>query len=346
MKALQWILGLVLVLLTASVLIRTFAQTHQDADEDEDQEEAVQAPSHVSVINGRTVVTLDALTRKRAGIAVETLHEAELQRQAAAAATVLPVQDLATMRAALVSDLANIGKAQVAVDASRKEYGRLRALFEQNQNASQKSVEMAEAAVNTNRAALQEAQQELEVQKMASAESWGSVVAEWIAAGKPQLDRVLRHQELLVEVTLQPDHPSAAPRSVALSAPGGHLVPAKYLSPYPRVDPRIQGISLLYQAGAYPGLEPGMNLVAHLAAGARVKGVLLPRSAIVWWQGQAWVYVQTARAQFSREPVSTSDPVAAGYFETDGLKPGVRVVTRGAEELLTEEFRSQIQPED
>lgn len=342
MKALQWILGLVLVLLTVSILVRTFAQTHQDTDEDE----AVQVPSHVSVINGQTVVTLDASTQRRAGIAVETLRGVEMQRQVAAPATVLPVQDLATMRAAVVSDLASVQKAQVAVDASRKEYERLRALFKENQNASQKSVELAEAALNTNRASLLAAQQELEVQKMASVESWGSVVAAWIAGGSGQLAQALSHQELLVEVTLQPGSPAAAPRSVTLSAPGGHLVRAKYLSPYPRVDPRIQGISLLYEAGAYPGLAPGMNLVAHVGVGARVKGVLLPRAAIVWWQGQAWAYAQTAPTRFLREPVSTSEPAAAGYFETDGLKPGVMVVTRGAEELLTEEFRSQIQPED
>ncbi|MGH9454550.1 MAG: efflux RND transporter periplasmic adaptor subunit, partial [Terriglobia bacterium] len=314
--------------------------------DDEDQEEAVQTPSRVSVINGRTVVTLDEATQKRIGIAVEELRATATRQQTTAAATILPVQDLTALRSTLVAAQAQVEKAQVSVDVSEKEYERLRTLYQENQNASQKSVEAAEAILRTGEASLRAAQQELAVQKTAAVQSWGSVIAGWVAAGTGQLARVLNQQEFLVQVTVAPGSAFAAPRTVELSIPEGRLVRAGYVSPFPRVDPRIQGISLLYAIHSRPGLAPGLNLVARLPIGERLRGVLVPPSAIVWWQGQAWVYEQTAATRFTRQLVSTAAPLEAGYFEAAGFRPGSKVVIQGAQALLSEEFRSQIQPED
>jgi hypothetical protein len=43
--------------------------------------------------------------------------------------------------------------------------------------------------------------------------------------------------------------------------------------------------------------------------------------------------------------VSTDTPLPNGYFITSEFKPGDRILIRGAQFLLSEEFRSQIQPE-
>ncbi|MGH9353611.1 MAG: efflux RND transporter periplasmic adaptor subunit [Terriglobia bacterium] len=348
MKALKWLLGVVLVVIAAAVLLRTFAQPHKDPpdQDDEDQAESVQTPSRVSVINGQTVVTLNEATQKRIGIVTQALRAIEARQQTTAAATILPAQDLVTLRSALIAAQAQVEKAQVSVDVSRKEYKRLKTLYQENQNASQKSVQAAEATLRMNRATLQAAQQELEVQKAAAIQSWGSAVAGWIAAGTGQLARVLNQQGLLVQVTAPPGNAFTAAQTVGLSTPEGRLIRASYVSTIPRVDPRIQGISLLYAVRSRPGLAPGLNLVAHLPVGRRLKGVLVAGTAIVWWQGQAWVYEQTAPTQFTRMLVPTDEPLRSGYFVTQGFAPGSKVVVRGAQDLLSEEFRSQIQPED
>ncbi len=348
MKALKWLLGIALVIIAASVLLRTFAQTHKDPpdQDDEDQAESVQTPSRVSVLNGQPVVTLDEATQRRAGIAVEALHVTEARQQAVAAATIIPVQDLITLRSALVAAQVQVETAQVSVDVSKEEYERLRALYQENQNASQKSVQAAEATLRTNEARLLAAHQGLAVQKTAAVQSWGSAVAGWVAAGKAQLNRVLNQQELLVQVAAPPGSAFTAAQTVELSTPAGRLIQARYVSPFPRVDPRIQGASLLYSMDSHPGLAPGMNLVARLPIGRRLKGVLVPGTAIVWWQGQAWAYEQTSSTRFTRELVSTAMPLEAGYFEATGFAPGSKVVTQSAQALLSEEFRSQIQPED
>lgn len=348
MKALKWLLGIALVIIAASVLLRAFAGTHKDPpdQDEEDQEETVQTPSRVSVINGQTVVTLDEATQKRIGIAVEALRATEARRQAVAAGIVLAVQELNSLYNAYVVARAGVEKAQASLGVSQKEYERQADLYKQNQNTSKKSLEAAEGLFSADQAALGAARLQMENAGSAVRSSWGAQVADWVANNSATLGQVLSQRELPVQVSLPAGRSFTDPPSVELSAPDGAVVEARYVSPFPRVDPRIQGISLLYLAPACPGLAPGATLVVHFPAGKRQRGVLLPGSAVVWWQGQAWVYELTAPTQFTRRPAPTGEPLRGGYFAAEGFGVGTRIVVQGAQELLSEEFRSLIQPED
>jgi multidrug efflux pump subunit AcrA (membrane-fusion protein) len=80
-----------------------------------------------------------------------------------------------------------------------------------------------------------------------------------------------------------------------------------------------------------------MSLVAHLSVGDPMRGVIVPTSAVVWSQGKAWVYLQTAPDRFTRRPVATDIAVEAGFFVGSVLRAGDKVVTEGAQALLSEE---------
>jgi acyl dehydratase len=62
---------------------------------------------------------------------------------------------------------------------------------------------------------------------------------------------------------------------------------------------------------------------------------------VVRQSGKAWVYVQTADDLFARREVVLEEPTAEGWF-TRSLAGGNRIVTIGAQTLLSEEFKSQI----
>jgi hypothetical protein len=89
-----------------------------------------------------------------------------------------------------------------------------------------------------------------------------------------------------------------------------------------------------------------MNLVAHLPVGKHLRGVLIPQSAVVWSQGEARVYEQVSPGRFVREAAPTDIPLPSGYFAARSFTPQTALVVRGAQFLLSEEFRSQSQPED
>ncbi|MCK9912242.1 hypothetical protein MXD81_24015, partial [Microbacteriaceae bacterium K1510] len=83
-----------------------------------------------------------------------------------------------------------------------------------------------------------------------------------------------------------------------------------------------------------------------LANGKPVDGVIVPATAIVWWAGRAWVYRRTGDDTFTRLEIPVDMPAEQdGGFVVPAhlLADNDDVVITGAQMLLSEEFRSQIQ---
>jgi hypothetical protein len=340
-KPLKWISITIVALLLGAVMIRAVSKSRRDPPAQDEDEEQTNGPSRVSLESGRVVVTLNAGAEKRAGIAIETLQKARSREETTAPARVLSTGALATMRNQYVSDENQAKKAEIAAGVERREYQRLKRLYAENQNASAKAMQAAQGRLQSDQADLATARQQLELVRAAVRQSWGSVVAEWVASGGPSLDQVLDQQDELVEVTIPVGQKDIRPRRVLLEIPAGGSVTADLVSPFPRVDPRIQGVSLLYLAPARPGLIPGAYPTARYAAGGLLGGVVVPRSAVVWWQGSAWAYQEIEPGHFSRRPVPTGTPVRGGYFVTQDLAPGDKIVSQGAQMVLSTELAPQ-----
>jgi hypothetical protein len=77
-------------------------------------------------------------------------------------------------------------------------------------------------------------------------------------------------------------------------------------------------------------------------AGADAEGALVPDGAVVQWEGLAWAYLQRAPGRFERVRVPTDRPAPGGWLVGAPLAAGDSVVVRGAEELLSEEFRARV----
>ncbi len=344
MKKLKWVLGAAVALATAVILVRTIAQLGSEPEEEkEKKEEAIKPPSRASVQNGQTVITLDAETQSRVGIAIAPLKAITARGQVTVPAVVLSAQELVGLRNSYVAALARLEKARANADVAQQQYGRLRTLYEDNQNASQKDLQAAQGNLRADQADVQAAQQALALEAAASRQSWGDVLAKWVIDDPPPLDRVLDQRDFLVQVTLPRDQLPAAPPTISLEIPGSRHTPATLVSSFPRVDSRIQGASFLYMTPNHVALAPGLNLVARLSVGTPMRGVLVPRSALVWWQGSAWVYQQIAPGRFVRRPVPTETPLENGIFVPSGFAAGDLIMIRGAQMLLSEEFRSQLQ---
>jgi hypothetical protein len=344
-KTLKWTSIAVAAVLLGTFLIRALGQNRSDPPGQND-DDTIQAPSLVVVENGAAMVKLGARAQQRAGITLATLQKARSRQDVTAPATVLATDALATLRGQYVADQDQVKKAEIAAGVVQPEYQRLKNLYAQDQNVSAKALQAAQGQLQADHADLTTARQRLELDRAGVRQNWGGVVSEWVASGAPSLDRVLNQQDVLVEVTIPAGQPLTTPRSVRLEIPAGGSVAANFVSAFPRTDPRIQGVSLLYLAAERPGLVPGVNPVAHFAVGKVECGVVVPQSAVVWWQGNAWVYRETGAGEFTRTVVPAGAAAGGGYFVARGLASGDRIVVRGAQTLLSEEFRSQIQPED
>lgn len=331
-----------ILFMTAALAALTIAQgckTHSDPDDEEEQAARTgPAPAQISVKNGQTVLTLNPQTQKRLGIETAVLKQSSFRAENTAPAVVLPVQDLANLRNSYVAGQAQLEKTRINLDVASKEYERLKTLYAENQNASQKALDAAGGTMRAAETDLGAARQQLGLQTAVVRQQWGSVVAGWLAADSPELQRILASNEMLVQVTIPSGQAPSSPARISLAIPSGGRVSANFVSRFPRVDPRIQGVAFLYAAPARTGLVPGANLVARLPAGKMRRGIIVPNAAVVWSEGQAWVYRQSAANEFSRQTVPTGTPVEGGYFVTKALSPGDRIVVRGAQSLLSQEL--------
>jgi hypothetical protein len=336
-RFLKWVFGTGITIAVIAILIVAFLRGRKEAATEAEQEHPPEAVSRISAAGGQTFIALDAATQSRNGIETRGLAATTQRRELRANGIVLSVQNLTELRNTYLLAAAQVDKAKAALDVSQRAYERLKQLYEDNQNAAAKAVQEAEGAWRSDEASFRAASDAL------ARQIWGEVISKWLVDGSPAFDRILTQKDFLLQVSFLPGAAAVPPRTASVQSPGGKIQRAEFVSAYPTVDARIQSPSFLYLTPATPDFVPGMTLVVLFPAGPQTRGVVLPGNAIIWWEGKAWTYVQIAPDRFARREVSTDTPVPNGWFISTDFARGEKVVVRGAEQLLSEEFRSQIQ---
>lgn len=302
------------------------------------KEREAENESSNTLLNGATVVTLSAAAQGRAGIQVVPLAATTAQRRTTAAALVLSAAGLAAARNSYVAAQAKLEKSRVSLDVSQQEFARVSRLFRDDQNVSEKAFQAAQGSVNADRIDVQSSRTQLNLQREIVQQNWGPVVAGWVANGSQELGRVVQQEDFLIQVTIPLGESFRPPATAWLALPDARGTIAHFVSLLPRVDPRVQGTSVVYLSKARGGLAPGLTLLAQLPEGSLMRGVVVPASAVVWSEGAAWVYVETSPNSFVRRPFSSDFSLEGGYFASKGFQPGDKVVVAGAQILLSDEL--------
>ena len=266
----------------------------------------------------------------------------------------------------LAAAQADVETSRASLAADQSALGRVRTLNADDKNVSDRAVQEAEARVAAEQARLNGAQQSVRLLTAALASSRdaalpleiarGGVVVEVLAhpgesveSGQALL-RIARFDKLLARVDVPAGETVAPGLTSACIVPLGNEarpLTGERVGFASSVDPKTQGQPFVFRVTDSSGaLRPGLSVTAYLEApGAARSGAVAPRSAVIWQTGKTWVYVQTDKERFARREVVLEDPASDGWF-TRSLKPGDKVVTRGAQMLLSEEFKSQIRVED
>jgi hypothetical protein len=330
-------------IVVAGLLVFAFIQGRAEFAKEKEREAPVKTPSRVATVGGEAVVKIDKATLAKSGIALTALTANTSPLEQQAYAVVLQVQDLADARNSYAAAKAQLDKVRTSVEVARKDYQRLNLLHNDDRNVSDKVFQAGAAALATEQANAQAAQVALQSTASGVVQRYGETIAGWLASDSPTLRRVLQQQEVLLQVTLPIEAAGTVPpKTIRIQAAENVFSSATLVARSPRMDPRVQGISFFYVASGQT-LVPGMNVQAFLPTPSEATGVVVPQSAVVWWQGKSWIYVQRSPDHFARVEVPAERPVKNGFFVRTGLQPNDHVVTTGAQLLLSEEFRSQIQ---
>jgi hypothetical protein len=343
-RYLRTLVAVLLVLGLSALVVWGFIVGRGEATREAERERPVKAPLRVSMENGAPVITLDAETQERSRITTTTPESAPYQEQVRAYATVLDLARLTDLSNSYANAKAELQTAQAKLAASKTAFERAQKLYKDQQNVSLAQLQAAEAAFRIDQATLASAESQIRTLTATAGQEWGPVLGKSLIEGSPMIARLIERQDFLLQVTLPPGISIVSPPAVATEQLGkGARAEITFVSPATRTDPKIQGISFFYIAPAKSGVLPGMNVLAFLPSGATVEGVTIPTAAIVWWQDRAWVYRRTGANTFTRADIPTDLPAPGGGYIVKTLPKETQIVTGGAQLLLSEEFRAQIQ---
>ncbi|HBZ70292.1 MAG TPA: hypothetical protein DEP35_11390 [Deltaproteobacteria bacterium] len=225
--------------------------------------------------------------------------------------------------------------ARTALEVAEKEYQRVATLQRGNANASKRELETARAALERDRAAYDSAQAHLV-----------SVFGPELVARRDELAALVRalaaREAALARIDLSVgDAPASRPTAVRVAALGDEEAEpeeAALLGPAPDTDPITQGRGFLVRI-LPPRWPPGTALVGFLALADHPRsGVLVPRAALVRYDGRSFVYVAHPDQSFERRAVEVAQTTREGAFIPAGLSAGEQVVVVGAQELLSTEL--------
>ena len=321
------------------IFVWFFGGRSREEGEEDDAEQVVSAPPKISrSSSGEVVVELSRDGQARIGLETERVSAVTEPQAATAYGVVLDPAPLAALDAELASTHA-------AVAASRAEYQRTRLLHSEQQNVSLKDFEIAQAKFQADQAQLNLLNHRL-------ADEWGVKISDMAPAERASLiDALTKRLAGIIRLSLPLGQSlSQEPRDARIAVLGYEAQPlvTRTIWSAPTADPHLQGQGFLLrvEAQGFP-LRPGTAVTGHLESPGTAKpGVVVPEAAVVRTGDRAWAYVQIAATHFERRQLEVTMPAARGLFVTSGFAAGDQVVVTGAQALLSEELKSQIQVKD
>jgi hypothetical protein len=179
---------------------------------------------------------------------------------------------------------------------------------------------------------------------------WGKEFTNWVMSNDSnKFGDFLSGRQTLLQITLPANkHLPDNIQTIYIEASGNRSKAhkAELISMATRIESAAQGESYYFRTGS-KDIITGMNVTAWIPEQSeQMTGVIIPKSALIWYMDQSFVYLKTAEDTFSRRTLEHYSASGDGYFIPDGIKPGEQIVTKGTQMLLSEELRGQIPSED
>jgi multidrug efflux pump subunit AcrA (membrane-fusion protein) len=168
------------------------------------------------------------------------------------------------------------------------------------------------------------------------------------------LVRIVDFRRVLVRLDFPVADNGAPPANVELETPSSTLeTPTRWQATSrgaaPSIEPGLQKAAYLYEImprdqGTAPSWRPGLYVKAMLPDPSKTSqsAVAIPASALLVHQGRTLVYIQRPRGRFERCEVQVLARDGDTIYLSSGLRGDELVVSKHAQIVLSEEFRSDV----
>ena len=293
-------------------------------------------------------IRLDTAAQKLSGIETVTLKPANHHAEFTAYGKVVNIQPLLALRHRYLLALTDRSGAQARFKQAGQAIDRQQDLYHHGVS-SKRSLQEQQAQWQSYKAQVDATDYQGAAIIDEALLLWGKALTDWAMGDATQLGAFLSGRQKLLQITLPTNqHLPDTIKTIMVEASGNrsNAHKAELISLATRTETVAQGESYYFQTGD-KNIITGMNVTAWIPEeDEQMTGVIIPKSALIWYMDQALAYIKTTEETFSRRPLAHYFATADGYFIADAIKPGEQVVTKGAQMLLSEELRGQIPKED
>jgi biotin carboxyl carrier protein len=123
-----------------------------------------------------------------------------------------------------------------------------------------------------------------------------------------------------------------------------HEVRGQFVQLKPQIDRQQQALEIVYATANPEGRIPvGLQAEVKFNVGQPADAVVVPRSAVLRRDEQRLVYLERSPEEFIKQPVEVLAEDDARAWLRPTLPAGTKIISRGAQILLSEEYKESIQ---
>jgi hypothetical protein len=305
-------------------------------------------------VNGINFITLSSEIQSNSGIKTLPIQKTIYKKNLTNYATVLNI-DLLIEQKNRFNEIKNqINLLTNEFDRDKKNYERFKLLNDDNKIISDKALQEAKVSFENTRIKLYASQELVSGIKQNIRAQWGETILSMIDQGlkKELFEFLLQDKARIVKVTLPENADNEPPRSISLALIDSlnEKFLANYLAESPTLDKSIKGKTyfyIVYSNKLRIDSKVIANLIQDNLSSELGKYLAIPKEAVVWNAGQAWVYIKTGENKFLRKMIETDNEDSNGWIvKEDYIKENDLIVINGAQLLLSEEFKYQIKNEN
>ncbi|MEK7954057.1 hypothetical protein [Luteolibacter soli] len=282
-----------------------------------------------SLIPSLRALEIDSAARERLGLRTAALEKC-------AVAPTSPAFGSVISPATLIDLLRQRETAKATADLSKEALARAEKLFTNGELVARKDVDAARSQQLQDQAVIQGLEDRISLE-------WGSAFTAMPAADQASLIKdLLERKRFLVRMTASAHRwTDAAPAGASLYLAGrADPLHTETIYPATTTDPAFQTPAFLAifttQGTALPVGATASGALDLL--GQAQEGVLVPESAVVFFESRAWIFRMHGKDhEFERIEIPIDHPVAGGWYVSKEQAGKDEVVISGAQVLLSQE---------
>jgi len=301
-------------------------------------------------IHAKFTVHIDKTTQSTTDIKTLELESTQFIPEIETFAVRLNLAPLVNTRKEYFIALAEQETARIKLEHNQRNVKRLKKL-QKDQAVSTRKLRIQQTQLKIDQTLFNTAQLHANNIQLQAQANWGSVLSHWFLSEDAPYTHMMDTLRKALYLIYYPSHLATPSKTISIQPFGirEKAQAASYVGDAPPLGNTQQqtGTPFFYLSDqTLSGYH--QRVVAWLPLKEdKVTGIIIPVSALVWHLGQAYVYLQVDDELFKRIKISQKKLISTkSYFIQEELQQGDKLVSIGAQMLLSEEFRGQIPAED